>query len=99
MEFRVEGQALVEVCSALEPPGVDGSFDRVDDGGVADFGKLVGEEFSACHARAVGEVEFDLVPVAVDDLVQLVQRDDDLGAHGRLRAGGLVEEDVVGGFE
>ena len=45
----------------------------MDEGGVAYFGKLVGEKLCACHARAVSQVELDFVPVAVDDLVELIQ--------------------------
>lgn len=44
VEFCVQAQALVEVCPAFKPPGVDGAVKRVHQGGVANLGKLVSEK-------------------------------------------------------
>ena len=99
MGFGAQGEALFPVCVALYPVGVDGSFYWVGNGGVAYFGEFVGKKLCPGHAGTVGELEFDFVAVSVDDAVEFVEGDDDLGVHRGPGAGVTAQDDGCGGVE
>ena len=73
----------------------------VNEADVAALGESAGNELCAGHAGAVGELEGDIGGVGRrgDDAVELVQREDDVGVHGRQCAGVALEEDLLGGGE
>ena len=97
--FSTEGEALFPAGVALEVVGVDGAFDGVDDGGVSDGGEFMGEEFRPGHARTIGELQLNLVTVAVDNLVEFVEGDDDLGVDGGFSAHTAGDDDGACGLE
>ena len=71
----------------------------MDEGGVANLGKLVGQKVCACHACAVGEVKFDFLPITVDDLVEFVEGDNDLGMYGGFGANTTGDNDGAGSLK
>ncbi len=99
MEFSSQADALFPAGMPLNPIRVNRAFQRVDDGGVANLSKLVGQKVCACHACAVGEVKFYFLPILVNNLVELVEGDNDLSMYGRCGANTAGDNDGAGSLK
>ena len=99
LEFSCQADALFPAGMPLNPIRVNRAFKGVDDGGVANLGKLVGQKVCAGHARAVGEFKFDFLPITVDNAVKFIQGDNDLSMYGRFSANTTGDNDGAGSIK
>ena len=97
--FGAQADALFPAGMPLNPIRVHRAFKGVDDGGVANLGKLIGQKVCPGHACAVGEVELYFLPITVNNLVELVEGDNDLGMYGGFRANAAGDNDGAGSLK
>ena len=71
----------------------------MDDGGVANLSKLVGQKVCPAHAPAVGEVKLYFLPIPVNNLVEFVEGDNDLGMYGGFGANTAGDNDGAGSIK
>ena len=99
LEFSCQADALFPAGMPLKPIRVNRAFKGVDDGGVANLSKLVGQKVCPAHAPAVGEVKFYFLPITINNLVEFVEGDNDLGMYGGFGANTAGDNDGAGSIK